>query len=109
MAFTKPRYHILVCSSFRVSGEPQGICHRKGASDLLSYLESECTDRGLDALVSSTGCLKVCEKGPIVVIYPGSPDSDLEHPLWYGEVDEVRCDAILDALEEGETCADGLL
>lgn len=89
----KPTYHFLVCNSFRLSGEPQGVCHRKGAQDLLRHIEESCMDRNLDALVSSTGCLKVCTHGPVVVLYPQGK--------WFGEVDEAKVEAILDALEEG--------
>ena len=90
----KPEYHIFVCNSFRVGGDPQGVCNRKDAVNLLQTLENEIVDRGLDAMVSSTGCLKLCEKGPIVVVYPQG--------WWYTEVDEGKLDQILDALEEGE-------
>ena len=97
----KPEYHIFVCNSFRVNGEPQGICNKKGAVNLLQYLETEILDRGLDALVSSTGCLKACEKGPVMVIYPQA--------WWYGGLNEDAVDAVLDALEEGEPCEDYLI
>jgi (2Fe-2S) ferredoxin len=89
----KPEYHIFVCNSFRLAGDPQGTCNRKNAVGLLQQLEEEIGDRGLDAMVSSTGCLKVCEKGPIMVVYPQG--------WWYGEMDEDRLDQVLDALEEG--------
>ncbi len=90
----KPTYHVLVCNSFRVGGDPQGVCNRKDAVDLLQMLESEIADRGIDALVSSTGCLKQCERGPIVVIYPAG--------WWYFGVTRQKMDVILDALEQGE-------
>jgi len=90
----KPDHHFFVCSSFRVGGDPQGICHRKGAVDLLQYLENEIIDRGLNAMVSSAGCLKVCEKGPAMVVYPAG--------TWYGELDEEKLDEILDAIEDGQ-------
>jgi (2Fe-2S) ferredoxin len=91
----KPEHHILVCGSFRVSGEPQGICHKKGSLGLLPYLENELSDRGLpNVSVSSTGCLKVCDRGPAMVIHPGN--------WWYGGVEsESVIDEILDALESG--------
>jgi (2Fe-2S) ferredoxin len=82
-----------------VTGEPQGTCHRKG-DGLLQYVEEEIVDRGLDALVTSTGCLKICEKGPVLVVYPLG--------WWYGEVTEEKIDEILDGLESG-TPAEGLL
>jgi (2Fe-2S) ferredoxin len=92
----KPDYHIFVCNSFRMSGEPQGICNKKGGPSLMQYIEEEILDRGLDAMVSATGCLKVCDRGPAIVIYPQN--------YWYGNVDENAIDAILDALEDGEAC-----
>ncbi|HMQ53511.1 MAG TPA: (2Fe-2S) ferredoxin domain-containing protein [Anaerolineae bacterium] len=98
----KPTHHILVCASFRASGEARGACNRKGSVDFLPYLENEILDRGLDALVSSTGCLKECSKGPIMIIYPENH--------WYRQVEsEETIDQILDALEEGEVAAEHLL
>lgn len=96
----KPDHHIFVCNSFRVGGDPQGTCNRKDATALLQYLEGEIIDRDLNAMVSATGCLKLCEKGPVMVIYPGG--------WWYTEVNEQKIDDILDALEDGQP-AEGLL
>ena len=68
----KPKHHIFVCGSFRANGAPQGVCNKKSSMQLLQYLEQELADRGLsDVVVSSTGCLKVCDRGPAMVIYPG--------------------------------------
>ncbi len=90
----KPQYHFLVCNSFRLQGDPQGICNKKGAVNLLQYLEEEIIDRGINAQISSTGCMKVCDRGPVMVIYPNA--------WWYGELTEEKVDDILDALEDGE-------
>jgi (2Fe-2S) ferredoxin len=101
MALQKPSHHILVCASFRAKGEAQGSCHKKGSPELLPYLENELGDRGLDGvMVSSTGCMNRCEKGPLMVVYPQGS--------WYGEVNEEKIDTILEALAEGRD-ADGLL
>lgn len=97
----KPQYHIMVCNSFRLQGEPQGVCNKKGAVELLQYLEEEVINRGIDAQVSSTGCLKVCDRGPAMVIYPAG--------WWYGKVTEDMLDEILDALEEGNPAEDYLI
>lgn len=98
----KTQYHILVCASFRVAGDPKGVCHKKGATDHLAYLESEIMDRGIDASVSSTGCLKQCVNGPVVVVYPENH--------WYGKVDsESAIDALLDAVEGSVVATDYLL
>ncbi|MBI5605394.1 MAG: (2Fe-2S) ferredoxin domain-containing protein [Deltaproteobacteria bacterium] len=92
----KPKHHIFVCASFRVKGDPQGICHKKNSQGLLQYLEQELSDRGLtEVVVSSTGCLKVCETGPSMVIYPEN--------WWYGKIEgESDIDEIIDALEDGK-------
>lgn len=97
----KPQYHILLCNSFRVSGESQGVCNKKGASQFLQYVEEGILDRGLDAMVSATGCLKVCDRGPAMIIYPAG--------WWYGEIDEDKIDQILDALEDGRPVTEFLL
>ncbi|MBN2643246.1 MAG: (2Fe-2S) ferredoxin domain-containing protein [Victivallales bacterium] len=97
----KPDYHIFVCNSFRMSGEPQGICNKKNSAGLLQYIEEEILDRGLDAMVSATGCLKVCDRGPAMVVYPQN--------YWYGNVTEAAVDDILDALENGEPCEEYLI
>ena len=88
----KPQYHLFICSSFRANGEPKGVCFKKGA-DLVNYIQTEVSDRGIDAIVSTTGCLNVCEKGPVLIVYPNA--------WWYHEVDEAKVDSILDALEQG--------
>lgn len=92
----KPDHHIFLCASYRVSGEPKGICHKKGSIELLQYIEEEIVDRGIDnVLVSSTGCLKQCDNGPIMVIYPDN--------IWIKEVNsEEVVDDILDALEDND-------
>jgi (2Fe-2S) ferredoxin len=93
----KPTYHILVCNSYRVSGEAQGACNKKGAAGLLQYIAEEASDRGLDVAVSTTACLNVCSQGPVMVIQPLN--------VWYGAVDsEEVIDDILDALENNEVC-----
>jgi (2Fe-2S) ferredoxin len=96
---TKPTKHILVCGSFRASGTPQGVCAKKGSQSLLAYLESELSDRGLGGVsVTATGCLKACDRGPIVVVYPDN--------LWYGGIEsEEAIDAILDSIESGTAAA----
>lgn len=87
----RPVHHILVCGSYRQGGA-QGVCHKKESSRLLAFLEQEASDRGMDGvMISSTGCLKMCDEGPIVVVYPEN--------AWYRKVDEQAAEAILDAIE----------
>ena len=93
----KPTHHLFVCGSFRAAGDSQGVCSKKDSLQLLQYMERELSDRGLtDVIVSSTGCLKVCDRGPAMVIYPEN--------WWYGKVEnESVIDEIIDALEDGKT------
>jgi len=96
-----PSRHFFICNSFRLQGEAQGVCNKKKAVSLLQYLSDEVISRGLDAMVSSTGCLKVCDRGPVMIVQPDN--------IWYGHMSEERIDAILDGIEDGELPAEGRL
>jgi (2Fe-2S) ferredoxin len=98
----KPKHHIFVCASFRAGGDPGGVCHKKGSLPLLPYIENEILDRGLNAQITSTGCMKACDYGPVMVIQPTG--------LWYGNVEnEEVVDEIMDALEDGEVAENYLI
>jgi len=91
----KPGLHILVCASFRAEGEAKGVCNKKGSVGFLPYIENEILDRGMDAQVTSCGCMKACDHGPVMVVHPDN--------TWYGGVEsEDIIDEILDAVEDGE-------
>jgi (2Fe-2S) ferredoxin len=92
----KANHHIFVCGSFRANGTPQGVCNKKNSMGLLQYLVQELADRCLtDVAVSNTGCLKLCDSGPVMIIYPEN--------WWYGKVEsESDIDKIIDALERGK-------
>lgn len=97
----KPDHHIFVCASFR-GAEAKGKCIKNNSLQLISYLQDEVSDRGLNAMVSSTGCMNLCDEGPVMVIYPQG--------TWYrGINDEGAVDEILDALEDGKTAEKYLL
>lgn len=90
----KPKHHLLLCSSSRVAGEPNGTCTRRDAPSLIQYIQEGVEERGIDnVMVSNTGCLKMCDQGPVLVVYPEG--------WWYGKITEDSVDAILDALAEG--------
>jgi len=91
---------IICCQSFRAKGDPKGICHKQ-TDGFLQYIEEEIIDRGLDALVVATTCLKQCESGPIMVVQP-------ENWWFKGVNSEEIIDEILDALEDGEACTEYL-
>ncbi len=96
-----PERQILVCQSFRVNGDPKGICHKQ-TNGFLQYIEEEILDRGLDMQVVATGCLKMCEQGPVMVVQPEN--------WWFKGVDsEDAIDTILDGIEDGEPATDYLI
>ncbi len=98
----KPQHQVFVCGRFRAGGEPKGVCHKKDSAGLVQYLEAEVSDRGLDGVtVSAAGCLKMCEQGPVMVVYPAGH--------WYAAVDEDKIDRVLDALEDGEPATELLI
>ncbi len=98
----KPEHHIFVCASFRAGGDSKGTCNKKGSLNFLPYIENEILDRGMDAAITSTGCMKACDFGPVMVIYPEG--------LWYCNVmSEGIIDEILDALENGKVAEGHLI
>ena len=91
---SKPAHHIFVCGSFRPTGAA-GVCHKKESTSILQHLTMEVQDRGLDdVMVSSTGCMNVCDSGPVMVVYPEN--------IWYKQATVQTAEAILDSLEEGK-------
>lgn len=56
-----PERQILVCQSFRVGGDPKGVCFKQ-TDGFLQYLEEEILARGLDILITATGCMKFCAR-----------------------------------------------
>ena len=97
----KPDHHIFVCASFRGT-EAKGKCIKKESMQLIPYLEEELADRGINGMVSSTGCLKLCEEGPVLIVYPEG--------YWYGGVTSQEVvDNILDGLEEGRPAKEYLI
>lgn len=98
----KPDHVILVCCSFRQGSEAKGKCQKKGSAGLLPLLEEGLAERGLNnILISSTGCLNVCDDGPIMAVFPEG--------YWYGNVDEDRLEVILDALGENRAVEEYLV
>ncbi|MBC8014534.1 MAG: (2Fe-2S) ferredoxin domain-containing protein [Sporomusaceae bacterium] len=93
----KPKHHIFVCTSSRINGQQKGYCHTKGGVDLVMKFMEEVEERDLggEVFISNTGCLGVCEKGPIVVVYPDN--------VWYGSVTVDDVEAIMEEHIEGGT------
>ncbi|HEX3014949.1 MAG TPA: 2Fe-2S ferredoxin [Desulfobacteria bacterium] len=91
----KPKRHIFVCTSSRPSGQQKGFCYSRGGVDLMMNFMEEIEERGLggEVMVTNTGCLGLCEKGPIVIVYPDN--------VWYGGVTADDVEEILDEHIEG--------
>ena len=80
------RSHILVCGG---TG-----CTSSGSENIISAFESELKANGLDSEVKviRTGCFGLCERGPIVIVYPeGSFYSRVE----VGDCKEIVSEHIL--------------
>jgi (2Fe-2S) ferredoxin len=98
-----PKYHIFVCTSCRVNGQQKGFCFSKGAVDLVQRFMEEIDDRDLssEVMITNTGCFGICDKGPIVVIYPEG--------VWYGNVTEDDVETIVEQHIEGGTVVEALV
>jgi (2Fe-2S) ferredoxin len=94
-----PDIHLVMCSSSRLAGHPKGGCQARNAPQLVQYLQQEVADRDLPGvLVTNTGCLQLCEHGPILIVYPTGH--------WYGPIDsQDKIDQVLDAIEQGTVVA----
>ncbi|MBT9150726.1 MAG: Ferredoxin, 2Fe-2S [candidate division WS2 bacterium] len=100
---TKPKYHIFVCTSSRINGQQKGFCHSKNSVGLVESFMEEVQDKGLggEVFITNTGCFGICEKGPIVVVYPDN--------VWYGSVSEDDIEEIMEQHIEGGKVVERLL
>ncbi len=99
----KPKYHIFVCTSSRINGQQKGFCHSKNSVGLVESFMEEVQDKGLggEVFITNTGCFGICEKGPIVVVYPDN--------VWYGSVSEDDIEEIMEQHIEGGKVVERLL
>jgi (2Fe-2S) ferredoxin len=86
----KPKHHIFICTSSRPTGQQKGFCHTKAGVDVMARFMEEIEERdiGSEVFIGNTGCFGICEKGPIVVVYPDN--------IWYGSVTADDVPEILD-------------
>ncbi len=86
----KPTKHIFVCTSSRMTGVAKGFCHTKGAIEIIQRFTEKLEEEDItDVMVSNTGCFGICEKGPIVAVYPDN--------VWYGSVSTDDVDEIVES------------
>jgi (2Fe-2S) ferredoxin len=90
-----PKYHVFVCTSCRINGVQKGFCYSKGSVNLVQRFMEEIDDRDLssEVMVTNTGCFGICDKGPVVVVYPEG--------TWYGNVTEDDVERIVEEHLEG--------
>ncbi|MDQ2087103.1 2Fe-2S ferredoxin [Herbivorax sp. ANBcel31] len=76
----KPKYHVFVCSSSRINGQQKGYCYSKESVEVIQTFIEEIDSRELndEVMITNTGCLGICNSGPVVVVYPEG--------VWYKEV-----------------------
>jgi (2Fe-2S) ferredoxin len=92
-----PKYHVFVCTSCRINGTQKGFCHSKDSVSIVQRFMEEIDDRGLssEVMITNTGCFGICDKGPIVVVYPEG--------VWYGNVTADDVETIVEQhFENGE-------
>jgi len=71
-----------------------------GAGQVYQAIQEEAAERGLDLLITGTGCMGFCEKEPLVaVVRPGWPR------IVYAQVDADKAREIVAALAEGRIIA----
>ena len=83
------RFHLYVCTQTKPEGVPS--CPTNGAWGVLAELEREVQARGLDndVQLTTSGCLGLCDEGPVLVVYPEG--------VWYRKVKPGDAAAIVDA------------
>lgn len=76
----QPKYHVFVCTSCRITGEQKGFCYNKDSVGIVQRLmeEIDMNDLSSEVMVTNTGCFGICDKGPIMVVYPQG--------VWYGNL-----------------------
>ncbi len=72
------RFHLFICTQQKPEGVPS--CPASGSFAVLDKLDRELQTRGLDKDVQLTtsGCMGLCDEGPILVAYPEG--------VWYRKV-----------------------
>ena len=97
------KHHIFVCSSSRANGLQRGMCFSKDAVKIVMKFMAEVDERDLtnEVMVTNTGCLGVCGKGPVIVVYPEG--------TWYGNVKIEDVEKIMDQHIEGGKVVEELL
>lgn len=90
-----PKYHVFVCTSCTLNGQQRGMCAKKDSVGLVQRLMQEVEERDLsgDVMINNTGCFGICDKSPVMVVYPEG--------VWYGNITEDDIPTIVENHFEG--------
>ena len=91
----KPKYHIFVCAGGKLTGDKKGLCHTRKSTQLVQKFVEEIDARELsgEVMLSTAGCFGLCDKGPVVAVYPEG--------VWYAGLDEAAVEKIAESHLEG--------
>ena len=82
------RFHFFVCTQQK----PEGVrsCPANGSFAVLDALERETQARGIshDVQITTSGCMGLCDEGPVMVVYPAG--------VWYRRVQPADVFEIVD-------------
>jgi (2Fe-2S) ferredoxin len=86
----KPQKHVFICTQSRPEDHPKGSCAARGAPPVIDAFRAELESRDLLGRfkVSSSGCLGVCEQGPVALVYPEG--------VMYRQITEADVNVIID-------------
>ncbi len=69
-----PRFdhHVFVCVNERPEEDARGSCSERGGTEIRGWFSEELKSRGLKRRIraNKAGCLDLCARGPVVVVYP---------------------------------------
>lgn len=82
--------HVFCCTNKRPATHRRGCCASKGSEALANYMcrRGMATARGKHIRINLSGCLNLCEYGPVMVVYPEG--------VWYRYETEADIEEILD-------------
>jgi (2Fe-2S) ferredoxin len=86
-----------MCTGSKLVGDKKGACNSRQGVELVKKLVMELEDRDLasETIVSATTCYGICDKGPIMVVYPEG--------VWYGGLTPQAVEKIAEEhLENGQ-------
>lgn len=89
MPSTDYTHHIFCCTNVRPDGAKRGCCASKGSLELRNYMKVRMKELGLKdtTRINTSGCLDMCEYGPVMVIYPEN--------IWYQYKNQEDVERIL--------------